>query len=155
MTPSARVRTIDRDEATSLRRLLAADWTLDSAVLSQMSWKAIEIDDKALFDGDADRIGAAFRAVGAEHFYVVKVSELLPTSALIRGYEFPSTSAGIEAFQGADWFELNLDDCLLVTSPLRGVVLRPGTVTTTFIAGEKAFIDAASQPGRSASAVYT
>lgn len=144
MASNNQTRVIKDEELISLRRLLSSNGSLDFVALSQLSWEISEIDDKSLFDDDAERIGSAFRKNGATHFFVAKVSDLISQLESVTGYQFTSDRGGVEEFQGPSWHELNLEDCLLFSFPLFGVVLRSGIVAATFMAGEKTFVAIAS-----------
>ncbi|WP_342050072.1 MULTISPECIES: hypothetical protein [unclassified Cupriavidus] len=135
-------RPVSGYELATLRSLLSKSGVLQHSVVRQRSWIVGEIDDKSLFGSDAENIGSAFRVAGISTFLVVSVTELLSTRSTVLAHEFMADKIGIEAFQSPDWYALNLDDCVLFTLPMTGIVVRPGEVDTTYIAGPEPFVNA-------------
>lgn len=144
MVPIGKSMVVSEEILLKLRHLLTTKSALDVYKVAQLSWKIAKIDDKNLFGEDAERIGEAFKRTGTSNFYAVKIDDLLSPRRIVIGYRFDASGKGVEEFQGPLWHELNLDDCLLFSLPIVGVILRPGVVGVTAIAGEGRFVDIAS-----------
>lgn len=144
MEENVRMQILNTEFSEALRRLVCSNGELDISTVKDRGWLIHEIDDKALVDEDADRIGRAFLSTGSDHFLVLCIETLLSQRNAIRVYAFPSSKEGVEAFQGEEWYELNLYDCLMFTPSLKGVVFRPGEVASSFIVGEDSFVRTAS-----------
>jgi hypothetical protein len=140
MDQSDRIVRLQDSDLSDVRKLLRKDGTFDDIEILRHSWSVCEIDDKSMFDEDAQNLATAFQLERATSFYVVRVCELLVPGAFVIAYRFDSTQDDIEALQGPAWFELNLADCLLFNLPLTCAVLRPGTVDATKFVGSAAFV---------------
>jgi hypothetical protein len=123
-----------------VRKLLDADGELNDVEIARRSWFVYEIDDKSIFDEDARHLAEAFRSGGTVFFYVIRVCDLLTSTSQVVAYRFKSSQDDIENFQSPSWFEINLDDCLLLDIPVTCVVLRPGDVGATRFVGDAAFV---------------
>ncbi|WP_354681548.1 hypothetical protein [Cupriavidus plantarum] len=130
-------------ELAILRSFFSESGILQKSVMKQRSWIVGEIDDKSLFGNDAENIGFAFQGSENATFLVVSVTELLSNRSTVLAHEFTADKTGVETFQSPDWYALNLDDCVLFTLPMTGIVVRPGEVDITFIAGPQPFVNAA------------
>jgi len=129
----------------SVRRVINADGKISDAEIDRRSWYVYSIDDKSIFDEDAQRLENAFRTQNSSLFYVTRVSDLLAAENSVIAYQFKTTESDIEKFQGSSYFEINLDDCLLFNLPVTCAVLRPGSVDTTIFVGDNMFIANVSQ----------
>lgn len=123
-----------------VKRLLLADGKINDAEVARRKWKVHFMDDKIIFDEDARKLANAFKTQGASIFHVARVSDVISSKSVLIVYDFDATEAGVEAFQGEAYFEMNLDDCLFFNLPTTCVVLRPGDTDVTVFAGSAAFI---------------
>jgi hypothetical protein len=140
MDQSDRRVELEENSLVDVKRILLKNGRLDEAELGRRSWNVFCIDDKAIFEDDACRLGNAFKTQGASSFLVARVSDLLTGKRKIGVYRFEASEAGIEEFQGPSYREINLEDCLLFNLPITCVVFRPGGVDVTTFAGDIAFI---------------
>ncbi|WEY37671.1 hypothetical protein [Paraburkholderia sp. SUR17] len=144
MAQNERFVSVSGQELADMKRLLLPDGTLNSADAIDRSWVIGQIDDKSLFNKDAQNLAQAFREQNAKFFLVARVPDLLSSRDCITAYRFGATKEEIETFQGPDWFEANLEDCLLFCLPISCAVLRPGEVDKTEFAGSAKFVERAT-----------
>jgi hypothetical protein len=141
MDQSNRHINLQGGDLADLRKILRPDGTLNDVEIARRAWSACEIDDKSIFDEDARRLASAFQGEKADFFYVVRVCDLLTMMSPVTAYQFETTQNQIEKFQGASWFEINLDDCLMFNLPVTCAVIRPGVVGTTTFLGNATFLE--------------
>ncbi|WP_238878525.1 hypothetical protein [Achromobacter xylosoxidans] len=128
------------DYLLEVKKLLLADGELNDAEVARRKWKLHLMDDKIIFDEDAQKLANAFKTQGASIFHAARVSDVISSKNVLIVYDFDATEAGVEAFQGEAYFEMNFDDCVFFNLPTTCVVLRPGDTDVTVFAGNAAFI---------------
>ncbi|MFY0480935.1 hypothetical protein [Achromobacter marplatensis] len=131
---------ISGENLTNLRKFLHADGGFCEAEVVRRMWRVFCIDDKSLFGEDARRLAVAFQIQDSSSFWVARVIDILAAKESVIVRRFEATQAGVEKFQGAEFVDINLDDCLLFNLPVTCVVFRPGTVDVTIFAGDAAFV---------------
>lgn len=131
---------ISGENLADLRKFLRADGGFSSAEVVRRLWRVFRIDDKSLFDDDARRLASAFQVQGSSSFWVARVSDIIAAKESVNVRRFEATQAGIEGFQGAEFVDINLDDCLLFNLPITCVVFRPGNVDVTIFSGDASFV---------------
>lgn len=144
MARNERLVSVSGQELADVRRLLLPDGKLNSAEAIDRSWVIGQIDDKSLFDEDAQNLAQAFQEQNAKFFLVARVPDALSSRDCITTSRFGATKEEIETFQGPDWFEVNLEDCLLFCLPMSCAVLRPGEVDKTEFSGSAKFVGRAT-----------
>ncbi|RZT38364.1 hypothetical protein [Cupriavidus agavae] len=137
-------RILNTNEIQILLFFLQNNGQLNRTTINDKGWGIAELDDKALFDEDAENIGNAFAAGGAAEFFVAKIDDLVGASYPVESFAFSASLRGVEQFQTDPWLELNLEDCLFFSFPIFGLVYRPGWVKTTYVAGREDFVVRAS-----------
>jgi hypothetical protein len=123
-----------------VQKFLRADGKFSETEVTRRSWHVLHIDDKSLFDEDARRLAAAFQIQGGISFCAARVNDIQTAKDSVIVRRFEATQSGVEEFQGAEFWEINLDDCLLFNLPITCIVFRPGNVGVTTFAGEAAFV---------------
>ena len=131
---------ISGESLADLRKFLRADGGFSEAEVIRRLWRIFRIDDKSIFDDDARRLASAFQIQGSSSFWVARVLDILAAKESVNIRRFEATQAGVEEFQGAEFVDINLDDCLLFNMPITCVVFRPGNVDVTIFSGNAEFV---------------
>ncbi|MGV2292270.1 hypothetical protein AAHK20_26435 [Trinickia sp. YCB016] len=143
MDRSERLMHLQARALVEVRMILSNSGGLNAEEITRRDWVVGWIDDKSIFDADATHLAHALQFEGRENFFVARVCDLLNMRESVPVFRFAATKDDIEEFQGAAWYEINLDDCLLFDQPLTCAVLRPGTVDKTTYVGNAVFIEMA------------
>ncbi|MPS79728.1 MAG: hypothetical protein E2591_16815 [Achromobacter sp.] len=141
MDRSSKFLQISGRHLINIQEFLCVDGSFREEEAIQRSWHVLCIDDKSIFGEDAARLAAAFRSQGAESFCVRRAVDIRSAKDSVAVHVFDATLEGVEKFQGAAYWQLNLDDCFLFNVPVTCAVFRPGNVGVTIFAGEAEFVN--------------
>lgn len=134
---------ITGEKRDQLKTLLSGLASFDPAALVNHDWVMGGIDDIALFGSDANNLASAMHLFNVHNFYVARTDEILSQGLQVIAYSFEASGAGIELFQSPQWFDLNVNDCLIFSIPLQFAVIRTAGVEYTLYAGEWRFLELA------------
>lgn len=135
-----------------LRSLLRDEIWLDEKAIKIRNWNIAFSDDNGIYDDDAAALGKAMQYMGCKQFCAMPVC-WATTDGIVNKFDYPienkaflfdASEDGIEEFQKARWYDINLGACIFFDEKLSFLVLRTGDVVHTLYAGTQEFIDIAT-----------
>ncbi|WP_337882227.1 hypothetical protein [Chromobacterium haemolyticum] len=122
-----------------------ADGCIDFDKIRSLDWGGYALDDKNIFDEDADCLSLAINGIDADSVFLVRSMDVSANSSRVECLVFESTKERLEEFQRYDFdLELPLLDCVLFDGDIRFLVYRPATFDKDMMYfGPSSFLSAA------------
>lgn len=110
------------------------------AISERRHWMVGVSADVNMFDEFAERVALAMQNSGCKKYLAIATGDIREFPSKMEAYVFDATKEGVERFQHPDYFDLNLNDCLLFDEDLQFLILKTDTIKFVLFVGTLEFV---------------